>query len=162
LRQGATAARGEVLLFLHADARLPPSARGAILGALADPRVVGGNFRVRFEPPTAWSRFFSLGYDRWRRWVGLFYGDSGIFVRRAVHDRLGGFPAVPVMEDHAFARHLGRVGQTAYVRDPDVRVSGRRYSRAPLRTLALWLGLHGLYHLGVPPERLARIYRDVR
>ncbi|HSC77341.1 MAG TPA: glycosyltransferase, partial [Candidatus Acidoferrales bacterium] len=81
LNLGARAARGDQLLFLHADVRLPPGALAAVQRALSDPEAGGGTFRLKFAGADLASRVFSL-IDRWRRWFGIFYGDSGIFVRR--------------------------------------------------------------------------------
>jgi len=99
---GAAAASGDVLVFLHADSRLPRGAHAALTAALADPRVVGGNFALRFDGGGWFSRFLGAVYATQRR-AGVFYGDSTIWVRPAVFAALGGFPAVPIMDDHLLA-----------------------------------------------------------
>jgi rSAM/selenodomain-associated transferase 2 len=162
LEAGARAARGDALLFLHADATLPPEARPAILAALADPAVVGGNFRLVFEPPGAAARIFGWANDLRRRWLGIYYGDSALFLRRQVHAELGGFRPLPLFEDYELVRRLERRGRTVYLRELTVRASARRFARAPLRTLALWTVLQLLYSAGVAPSRLARLYGDPR
>lgn len=162
LRAGAAAATGDVLLFLHADARLAPGARAAVERALADEAVVGGNFLLRFEPPGAAAALFSVANDLRRRLLGIYYGDSAIFVRRVVYERLGGFDDAPLFEDYALVRRLEREGRTTYVRDVTVRASARRFARAPVRTLAVWTALQVAYSAGAPPARLARWYADVR
>ena len=159
---GAAATRGDALLFLHADARLPPAARGAIERALADPAVSGGCFRLRFDPPTAWARFFTRGHDVHRRLTGRVYGDSAIFVRRASYAATGGFRPLPLLEDDDLVRRLRRRGRFVVVADVDVRVSGRRFARRPVRTALGWASLECLALLGVPPRALARLYPDVR
>lgn len=163
LHAGARAARGDVLLFLHADAELPPAARAAIFECLADPEVLGGNFLLEFTGPSWYAPWFSRANDLRRRLFRVYYGDSAIFVRRSVYGALGGFRAYPIFEDHEFVQRLERHGRTAYVREVCVRVSSRRYEQAPLRTLLSWAVLHGLYSFaGVPPERLAQWYADIR
>jgi rSAM/selenodomain-associated transferase 2 len=162
LQAGAAAARGEVLLFLHADALLAPGARGAILEALRDPAVVGGNFRLVFVPRTRWARVFSLANDLRRRWLRIYYGDSGLFVRRGAFEALGGFRPLPLFEDYELVRRLERRGRTVYLRAVEVTASARRFAAAPVRTLFLWTLLQVLYSAGVPPARLARLYRDLR
>lgn len=162
LNAGADASRGDVLLFLHADARLGPGARSALLSALEDPHVVGGSFRVAFVPARGAARLFTTLYDLRRRATGIYYGDSAIFVRREAHRRLGGFPAMPLMEDYEFVRRLRRAGRTVYLRDVTVEASARRFAAAPLRTFLLWGAIHALYNLGVSPARLARVYADLR
>jgi rSAM/selenodomain-associated transferase 2 len=162
LDAGATAALGDVLLFLHADARLGPGAREALLSALRDPHVIGGNFRVAFVPARGAARFFTALYHLRRRLTGIYYGDSAIFARSDVYRRLGGFPAMPLMEDYEFVRRMQRAGHTVYLRGVTVEASARRFAAAPLRTFLLWGAIHVLYALGVPAARLARCYADLR
>ncbi|MEZ4409180.1 MAG: TIGR04283 family arsenosugar biosynthesis glycosyltransferase [Polyangiales bacterium] len=162
LHAGAMAAAGDVLLFLHADVALERGARGAIDRALTDPAVVGGNFFLRFEPDVGWARVFTVANDLRRRALRIYYGDSALFVRRAVYHALGGFRALPIMEDYEFIRRLERAGRTAYLRDVAARASARRFERRPLRTLAVWAAVQSLYSLGAPPARLARLYEDAR
>jgi glycosyltransferase involved in cell wall biosynthesis len=162
LHAGAIAARGNVLLFLHADARLPARARLAIFAHLKDPRVIGGNFLIRFWPESWFTRLLVPANDRRRRLTHRFYGDSGIFVRRPNYFRLGGFEPWPVMHDYAFSARMHRAGRTAYIRDPAVLASARRFEGRELRTLARWVAIQGLYWLFVPPRVLGRLYPDVR
>jgi len=165
LRAGAAAARGEVLVFLHADAELEPGAHAALLRCLQSPEVLGGNFRLVFEGASLSARLFTLGNDLRRRLFRVYYGDSALFVRREVYEQLGGFEPLPIFEDYAFIRQLERhhAGRTAYIRDVAVRVSARRFEQAPLRTLLSWAVLQSLYSFaGVHPERLARYYADIR
>lgn len=160
LNRGARAARGDAFLFLHADVEFPEDGLEAIERALADPAVVGGNFTLDFSGGDFPSRIFTL-IDRWRRRFGIFYGDSGIFVRREVFERLGGFREWPVLEDYDFARRLVRAGKTVCLPQV-VRVSSRRWNGRLLRTMAAWFFIQSLYFLRVPPPWLARWYRPVR
>jgi rSAM/selenodomain-associated transferase 2 len=162
LAAGARAASGDVLLFLHADTLLPPEARRAIERALHDPRVLGGNFLLRFEPASRVSRLFTFIYDARRRTLGIYYGDSPLFVRRHDYHRLGGFPEQPLFEDYAFARLLQRSGPTRYVREVAAVTSSRRYADRPVSTLVQWTVLQALYSLGAPPRALARWYAPIR
>jgi rSAM/selenodomain-associated transferase 2 len=162
LHAGATAAGGDVLLFLHADARLGPGARTALLSALRDSRVVGGNFRVAFVPARGAARLFTRLYDLRRRLTGIYYGDSAIFVRTETYRRLGGFAPLPLMEDYEFVRQMRRAGRTVYLRGVTVEASARRFADAPVRTFVLWGAIHVLYALGVPAAWLARCYAGLR
>ncbi|GAC1396774.1 MAG: TIGR04283 family arsenosugar biosynthesis glycosyltransferase [Vulcanimicrobiaceae bacterium] len=158
---GAEVARGDVLLFLHADTVLPPDALAAIRRALENPAVVGGNFALRFDPPTRTARFFARAYALQQRLFGVYYGDSAVFVRAETYRAIGGFGRMPIMEDYAFVRRLSRAGKT--VRLPiAVTTSARRFEGRPLRALVTWLRILVLYHLGVAPSRLARLYRPHR
>jgi len=162
LAAGARAATGDVLLFLHADARLPPEARQALDDALRDEQVAGGNFFLRFEPETRAARLFTWANHVRRRWLAIYYGDSAIFVRRSVYDALGGFEPLPIFEDYELVRRLERHHRTAYLADVVVRASARRFEGAPLTTLGLWSILQVLYSSGVSAHALAGLYRDLR
>lgn len=161
MNAGAEAARGDVLLFLHADVRLAPSALDQIRQAVSDAGVAGGNLDIRYEGGDLAASVFTR-VNRWRRRFGIFYGDSGIFCRRHVFQSLDGYRPWPIMEDYEFARRLSRAGKLALLDEP-IWVSDRRWRRAGLLpTLWSWFVIQGLYSLGVKPERLAWIYRHVR
>ena len=162
MNTGAATASGDVLLFLHADTLLPPTAADDITAALADPRVVGGHFAARIAPDRGllWlvGRMMS-----WRaRLTGIATGDQAIFVRRDVFEQLGGFPDIPLMEDIAFSRRLKRAGRVAALRSC-VMTSGRRWEQhgAARTILSMWW-LRMLFFLGVSPDRLKHLYQDAR
>jgi rSAM/selenodomain-associated transferase 2 len=161
LNRAAELAHGDVLLFLHADVSVAAEALDFIERALARSEVVGGNFEIAYEGIDFWSRFFTWA-NRVRRRFGIYYGDSAVFVRRSVFERLGGFKPIPIMDDYEFIRRLERCGRTVCL-PCGVRVSDRRWrGQGIARTLASWIWVQGLYSAGVPPERLARWYKPVR
>lgn len=161
MNAGAAAAKGNALLFLHADVRLGRGALEALRGAMADPQCVGGNFDLCFDGYDTAARVFTV-VNRWRRQCGVFYGDSGIFCRRAVFAQLGGYRLWPILEDYDFARRLGKVGRLALLREPII-VSGRRWRNGGLwQALWSWFWIQGLFLAGVSPHRLAKLYRRVR
>ena len=162
LNAGAAAARGAVLLVLHADARLPPRARGAIEAALADARVAGGAFYLRFLPASWFTRLLEPANHLRRLVVRRTYGDCAIFVRAAAWERLGGVRPWPVMHDFDLTARMRRLGGWAYLRDPCVFAADRRFHGREWRTLGLWIAVRTLYRLGVPPARLGRLYPDAR
>jgi rSAM/selenodomain-associated transferase 2 len=159
LRAGAALASGEILLFLHADSTFPMGGLRALCAALdRDARVTGGNFRLEFDGGTRFARGLSVAYP-WLRWFTLYYGDSGIFVRRSLYHAIGGIKPIPVMEDYDFVRRLERAGPTCRVEEPPLTTSSRKF--AGRRTSAImwgWVVIHVLYWLGVSPEWLARYY----
>jgi rSAM/selenodomain-associated transferase 2 len=158
MNAGARAARGDVLLFLHADTWLPPRALEAVAAALDDPRVVGGRFDVRFDSPRPVFRMIAFFMNLRSRASGISTGDQAIFVRRAVFETLGGYPPMPLMEDIAFCARLKRRGRLAALR-PRVTTSARKWEReGALRTMALMWALRFLYMVGVSPARLHRWY----
>jgi len=161
LHAGACAARGRVLWFLHADTLAPEGAARLILEALADPRVVGGNFNVRFDGGGRPARFLTWLYPRLRL-LGLCYGDSAIFVRRDAYERAGGFQPFPIFEDLDLVRALRRQGRVVHL-PAEVVTSSRRFEgRSFTRTFARWSFMQALYWLGVHPETLGRMYAPVR
>ncbi len=162
MNEGAKASRGDVLLFLHADTRMPATAKQRIVAALADIRIIGGRFDVRFDSPSAWGRVISAFMNVRSRLTRISTGDQAIFVRREVFERLGGFSDIPVMEDIEFSARLKRTGPTAALRDP-VTTSFRRWEqRGPLNTILLMWTLRFLYWMGVSPHRLKNFYAAVR
>lgn len=161
LNAGAAEAGGELLVFLHADTRLPEGAYGSLAAALADFEIVGGNFALRFDGPDRFSRILGAVYAMQRR-LGIYYGDSAVWTRASAFAALGGFRLLPIMDDYDFVRRLERRGRTACLPGPAV-TSARRWQRAGLlRTVASWVLIRWLYLAGVPAGRLAGLYRQVR
>jgi rSAM/selenodomain-associated transferase 2 len=161
MNRGAKESSGEVLLFLHADVVFPPNGLAAIARVLTDPSIAGGNFDIEYEGNSFSCRIFTR-INRWRRPFGIFYGDSGIFVRREVFEQLGGYRSLPLMEDYDFARRLVRRGRTVCLKE-SLTVSARRWEEyGLLRTTAAWFFLHVFYYLGVPTRWWRRLYPDIR
>jgi rSAM/selenodomain-associated transferase 2 len=163
LHAGAEAANGDILLFLHADCRFPQCGLQRIETVLAkDPRIVGGNHRLIFDGADRFSRWLD-GFYAWIRSHGVYYGDSGIFVRRAVFDEIGGIRPIALMEDFDFVRRMERFGGTVCIAEPPLVTSSRRFEgRHPVAIVWGWLKIHALYYLGVSPARLARLYDSER
>lgn len=162
MNEGARASRGEILLFLHADTQLPAKAKRIIESALADSRVVGGRFDVRFDRPSAWGTMISTLMNWRSRLGGIATGDQAMFVRRHVFERLGGFSDIPLMEDIEFSARLKHTGPTQALRE-SVTTSFRRWEQqGPLRTILLMWVLRFLYWIGVSPSRLSQWYKAVR
>jgi rSAM/selenodomain-associated transferase 2 len=161
LNRGAEVARGDSLLFLHADVAVPPDAIEAIQQAFAEQTLCGGNFDVVFAGDSRWSGFFTWA-NRARRRFGIYYGDSGIFVRRQVFERLGGFKPIPVMDDYEFVRRMERSGKTRCL-PRAINVSDRRWRRQGVfLTLLSWILVQSLFSMGIPARALARFYAPVR
>jgi len=157
MNAGARAARGDALVFLHADTRLPAHADELVLGALE--RSSWGRFDVEIEGRHRLLKTVAAAMNLRSRLTGIATGDQAIFVRR---DAFPGFPEIALMEDIALSRELKRRGRPACLR-ARVRTSGRRWeARGVLRTIFLMWRLRLLYALGVAPQRLAREYADPR
>lgn len=158
MNRGGEEVSGEVLLFLHADCRLPPHAADAIEKALDDPQTVGGFFKVQFVEKGLRFRLIDLLLNLRASYTRGGTGDQGIFVRRAVFDRLGGYTDIPLFEDLDLIRRMKRIGRIAVIDSP-IRASARRWvEHGYLKTVLLMWSLRLLYLAGVPPSRLARLY----
>jgi len=161
LNAGARAATGDVLLFLHADSRLPPDAYASLTDAWRTPGVAGGNFALAFDGGQAFERILGAVY-RFQRRRGFYYGDSSVWVRRETFEALGGYREIPIMDDYDFVRCLERSGETRCLPGPATTSSRRWRSMGIPRTVLAWFVIRWLYVAGVPPARLVRLYRIVR
>ena len=162
MHSGARVARGEVLLFLHADTIIPSDAAAQIREALAkDGSVVGGNFAVEFDGKSRSARFLTWLYPKLGR-IGLCYGDSAIFVRSSVYRHIGGFNSYPIFEDLDLVRRLRKRGPMVHLPCPVLTSSRRFESDSFLLTFARWSILQGLYWMGISPRKLHRLYAPVR
>ena len=158
MNAGAAAARGEVLVFLHADTALPPGAPEAIAAGLERTRRDWGRFDVTIAGDDSLLRLVAWLMNARSRMTGIATGDQAMFVRRAVFERAGGFPEIPLMEDVALSKILKRVSQPLCLRERVV-TSGRRWEKhGTLRTIVLMWRLRLAYALGADPARLARRY----
>ena len=158
MRRGAEAAQGAWLMFLHADTVLAPGWSDAVPGHIAAEPGRAGWFHLAFDAPGLAPRIVA-GWANWRaRAFGLPFGDQGLLISRELYNAAGGFPDIPLMEDVAFARALGR-GRLAAL--PAIaRTSARRYAREGwFRRGARNLALQLRFLAGGDPEQLAQRYR---
>ncbi len=157
MNAGARRARGDVLLFLHADTQLPPQAASHVAAALQ--RHAWGRFDVRLSGGHPLLRVVERMMN-WRSCItGMCTGDQAMFVRRGVFEGLNGFPELPLMEDIALSRSLKRVSRPACVRTPVLTSSRRWEHHGPWRTVWLMWRLRFMYWCGTDSERLAALYR---
>lgn len=159
---GAAGQTAEVLLFLHADTRLPVGADALVRTALAGPRGRPardwGRFDVRIDSPRPLLRMVSAAMNLRSHLSGIVTGDQSVFVRRRLFEEVGGFPAIPLMEDIALSALLRRRGRPARLR-ARVRTSARRWERHGVwRTIVLMWRTRLEYALGADPARLAVRY----
>lgn len=161
LNAGANAAKGDILIFLHADVRLEKGAFKAVESALIS-GYVGGGFLQKIDGKSFLYRLIEFSANLRGKYLKTFYGDSGIFIRRTDFHRIGGFPNVPIMEEIGFSKELRRLGKTKMIK-PHIYISARRWERNGIvRTTAKnWL-ITFLYFLGFSLERLAKLYRNIR
>ena len=166
MNAGAAVARGDVLLFLHADTLLPGGSVSAILVALQDPGVIGGAFRVRLVASPGAGRYVRATLWITGRMIGArasvsraFTGDQAIFVRAEDFRAVGGYPDIPLMEDVELSRRM-RARRKTVLLSLRVRTSGRRWEAwGPLRTILFMWRLRIAYLLGRTPSQCAEAYR---
>jgi rSAM/selenodomain-associated transferase 2 len=157
--QADAAATADVLLFLHADTRLPPDADRLVVQALTESSHHWGRFDVCIEGRSALLPVVAKLMNLRSRVTGIATGDQAMFVRRSTFLQVSGFPDQPLMEDVEISRRLKRVGPPQCLRQRVV-TSGRRWDqRGPWRTVLLMWRLRLLYWLGARPEQLAKWYR---
>ena len=160
---GADQATGDVLLFLHADCRLPRDGIAEIKKLLSDsPETLSGCFQQEIPAKGVRYRLLEAG-NLWRaRVLKWAYGDQGIFVRADTFREISGFPDEPIMEDLLIMKKLKRKGRVGILRSR-LKVSARRWDDrgVTLQTLRNWSFLVAT-HLGVSPARLVRFYPNVR
>jgi glycosyltransferase involved in cell wall biosynthesis len=162
MNAGAEHARGDVLLFLHADCELAPGALAEVERRLDRRDVAAGCFTMRIQAEGRLYRWIDAVAAARVRLTGITYGDQGLFVRRELFERLRGFPAVKFLEDVLFSRRLRKCGRIITARSR-IMVSPRRWQRAGIlsQTIRNWTIL-SLAAAGVSPDRLAELYPHVR
>ena len=160
MNAGAAAARGRVLLFLHADTQLPHGWVAMVRDTIETGGREWGRFDVRLDGTHPMLRVVERAMNLRSRLSGIATGDQAIFVVRAAFEAAGGFPDIALMEDIALSRALRARSRPACLRAAAV-TSSRRWERNGIaRTIVLMWRLRLRYALGADPDDLARLYRD--
>jgi rSAM/selenodomain-associated transferase 2 len=163
MNHGASFAKGDVFLFLHADATPPSEWKDEVRSAMELGCVAGG-FRIRcgrHEKLGRIQKLFAFISGIRSRYAKYMYGDQAIFVRKSAFEEVSGFPEIPIMEDYEFSRRISKVGKLYHSRF-FADVSYRRFSNGLITAALLMLVMPSMFRLGVPPDYLAGLYKDIR
>lgn len=159
LKLGAEKSSGDVLWFLHSDSKLADYRQGLrqIQDSLKDPRYSAGYFQLVFDSQDFFYRYLAKTSNLRARFLGLIFGDQGLFTTRQQYEKTGGFEEIPLMEDWRFSRKLWKQGKF-YQLPITITTSSRRFRKGKIRTHLKMHKIKLLYLLGVPPEKLVRRY----
>ncbi|PSF36673.1 glycosyltransferase [Aphanothece hegewaldii CCALA 016] len=156
---GASVATGEILLFLHADTRLPEKYPEAITQTFCDPNVIAGAFELAIDGEEKSLRWIETMVKMRSRFLSLPYGDQGIFLKSSVFREMGGFAPMPIMEDFELIGRLKKRGKI-FIVSQSVVTSGRRWQKLGVwRTTIINQMIIIGYYLGISPTQLAHWYR---
>ncbi len=160
MNQGAVKARGDILLFLHADTELPQNALDAISSVMRTGHFVGGAFDLGIKSDRPIFRLIEMAASLRSRRTGTPYGDQAIFISKEYFDSIGSFKEIPLMEDVELLRRIKKTGDKIYIIPEKVSTSPRRWEKEGVVccTLRNW-ALISLYSIGVPPEKLLKFYK---
>lgn len=161
LHEGTLHASHEIFWFLHADTRPAQGCAREIKKYMNHDSIVGGNFQVLYDGGSRWARFMMWLHPQLQA-TGLVYGDSAIFARRLVYEKIGGYKPLPILEDVDFAKRLRKRGDFRFL-NKAVTTSSRRFrDRGFWWSFTKWSFVQSLYWLGVPPTILARKYKALK
>jgi rSAM/selenodomain-associated transferase 2/rSAM/selenodomain-associated transferase 1 len=159
MNTGAAAAAGNILVFLHADTLLPEDFCDQIVATLNQKGVAAGAFRLRIDSPAAGIRFIEYMANLRSCFLRLPYGDQALFMKKSLFDQIGGFPQMQIMEDFILVRRLKHRGKIVIVPRAVVTSPRRWLHLGILKTWIINQVIIIAYYLGLPSERLTRIYR---
>lgn len=159
MNAGAAIASGDVLLFLHADTLLPSKAFSKIVAALSDKRFIGGSFDLGIQNRRRIFKAIGRAASLKHRLTRVPYGDQAIFMLRSYFEKIGGYPAIPLMEDVEMMRRVKRQSGRIIILNQTVTTSSRKWEADGIfyTIIRNWI-IQALYLFGVPAERLAKYY----
>ena len=162
MNAGAMAASGEILLFLHADTRLPTNFEEMMRTTLAKPGIVAGAFALRINAPNLGLRLVEFGV-KWRSHLWQMpYGDQGIFLTKDVFQQVGNFPQMPIMEDFELIRKLKTMGKIYLLQTPVITSPRRWLKKGIIQTTILNQIIVIAYLLGVSPQQIRNWYSSTK
>lgn len=162
MNEGARAAKGDILWFLHSDSIINDKAIYHIEKSMKEGNIAGGFPIYFYDYNSLFMKYISKTSNMRAGMFNIYYGDQGIFVRKDIFMSIGGYPEIEIMEDIEFSLKLKKLGKLQLV-DCPIGTSGRRFKKGgALRTHLLMHKLRFLYMIGVSTEKLNKLYREVR
>ena len=162
MNYGAQVANGDILFFLHSDSWLESGSLLALREVMKDQTIAGGCFSLKIADDSWPLRFISWTSNLRAKYLNLIFGDQGIFVRKDIFEKVGGYPEIELMEDWEFSRQLAK-GRKLVQLDHQIYTSARRWKEQGIwQTIWLMHKIKFLYLMGVKPAKLKDIYHDAR
>ncbi|QUH24594.1 TIGR04283 family arsenosugar biosynthesis glycosyltransferase [Serpentinicella alkaliphila] len=162
MNSGAKESNGDILWFVHSDSIINVEALSAIEESIKSGYTGGGFSLYFYDYDTIFMKFVAATSNIRAKYLGIYFGDQGIFVRKDVFLELGGYPNIELMEDWELSKRLFKSGKIKILSIP-IGTSARRFQNGgQLRTLLFMHKIKLLYVLGVPPSKLSKMYREVR
>jgi len=167
LNLAAKKAQGNILFFVHADIKVPAGALTAISKHIEEGCDSGGFsniFLTHNSKIKSIGRIFHLRItNKSQAERKIFYGDNGIFVKKEVFEKVGGFKEIPIMEDYDFSKRMLASYKVCLIKEPKLIVDARRHLKDGfIKTRMKWMLIKWLYLLGVSPQKLDNWYKDIR
>jgi len=157
MNRGAEVAKGDLLLFLHADTCLPPGGLDRIETMMAQEEILAGSFSLSFDEPDLLLKLYAL-FSQINHLL-FTYGDQGLFITRHIFERIGGFQEIPIMEDVEIQKRLRKMGRFVKIRLPVVTSARRFLTHGIIKQQIQNIGIVFLYHTGFSPVWLNRFYK---
>ena len=158
MNRGAEIAKGDTLLFLHADTTLPENAITRIEETMKNHKIIGGRFDVRFDDDRFVFKLIAFLMNWRSRLTGIFTGDQAIFIRKSIFKDKSGYPEIPLMEDIELSKRMRMAGRTACLKDRAITSARKWKKEGIIKTILLMWLLRFLYFFNASPEFLSRIY----
>jgi len=161
MNAGAAIARGQVLIFLHADTRLPPHSLKKISQVLENEKYVGGAFDLGIDSDRLLLKYIAASASFRSRLNRIPYGDQAIFMRKAYFDKIGGYREIPLMEDFDLMRRIRKRGDKIFILRDQVKTSPCRWEKEGIiHTTLRNMMLVNMFRFGVSPDKLGKYYKD--
>lgn len=162
MNEGAKKAKGNILHFLHADSILSENAFDVLQNALSDSQIIGGAFRVAFFRRSIPYRLINHYSNLRARFFGMYHGDQGIFIRRNIFEKHGGFQEIPIMEDVALSQEMKKSGKTVLLPSQISSSERRIQANGIFKSIYMYFFIKGLYYCGFSPNTVKRFYMTLK